>query len=114
MATMISEEHAKELLKILDTNIGFFNIDVNEREASLKFKENKTEEFLKTYSTEIPDSYWFQGQLGSSLSLIFDSTEGFHVVSNGKNNHQENEAIEKTNTLIKESDFNDLINFKKD
>lgn len=79
MSCAMTREEATRLYKTLDETIGVFR-EENMSDKAMAFYAEKREEFINLFTTAIPDSYWFQGTVCSSASLVFDSVEGLHVV----------------------------------
>lgn len=79
MSCVMTRAEAARLYSVLDETIGVFR-EENMSDKAIEFYEDKREEFIDLYSTEIPENYWFQGTVCLSASLIFDSIEGLHVV----------------------------------
>lgn len=84
--TAMTRSEAERLYTILDAHIGVFRQEEMPERAK-SFYDEKREEFLETFTQGIPESYWFQGIACNSVSLMFDSIEGFHLVSDNASNH---------------------------
>lgn len=103
MAAM-SRKEATRLFEILDETFGIFRqSEMNER--AQEFYDSKREEFIESYSTKIPASFWFQGIGCPSASLDFDSC-GFKVSLNHLSLHRQTEASrDEANEKIEKSGF---------
>lgn len=103
MAAM-SRNEATQLFEILDEVFGVFRqSEMNDR--AQEFYDSKREEFIESYSTEIPASFWFQGVGCPSASLDFDSS-GFNISLNHLSLHRQTEASrDVANEKIKNSGF---------
>lgn len=97
----LSFDEAKELYVILDENLGVFR----EREMSAKaaeFYSGKSEEFLRKFSNEIPEEYWFQGIEYPSITMYCGS-EGF-ILKNEDPKVQR--KLDEVNSIIDKRKFN--------
>lgn len=103
MATMTRED-ALHLYTILDKNIGVFRQE-EMPEGAVKFYEKKKEDFLELFTNNVPESYWFQGELMNSVSLNLDLENGFHIVPEISPEGPLKPVIESTNRKIREADL---------
>lgn len=84
----MSQEHAEQLLHILDEHVGYYRYaDMPARAEEIR--QRKVEEFLTAYTTSIPAELWFQGFGCDSVHLVFDSKSGLHLESRLNNDVQE-------------------------
>lgn len=100
--TAFTREEAENLYSILDENIGVFR-EEEMPESAQKFYEKKKQEFLDVFSTEIPETYWFQGTICRSVSLIKDPEHGFILKAEIDPGHTVHDIIEKTNKKIRKA-----------
>lgn len=106
--TAITREDAERLYEILDANVGVFRTS-DMTEKAEKFYRSQREKFLEAYTGHVPDDYWFQGFGATSVTLCFDSVEGFHLVSETCGDNRELHIIEETNRLLKKADIKLLV-----
>lgn len=103
--TAINREEAEILYVILDETIGVFR-QAEMPEGAVKFHNKKRDEFIKTYTEDIPDSFWFQGVDCPSISLDFDST-GFKITVPSEGTSRKTvKAVESANERINKIKFN--------
>lgn len=95
----ISHVDAEKLHTILDELIGVFRYD-NMPEDAVKFYNEKREDFIKVFTKEVPEKYWFQGTEFKSVNLTFCPIEGFKVMSDLAHDNLKN-ILEKTNARIR-------------
>jgi hypothetical protein len=100
----MTRAEAARLYSILDETIGVFR-EEDMSEKAMEFYNDKREEFIDLYSTEIPESYWFQGTVCLSASLIFDSIEGLHVVCSTGEAGSQKLVDEVVNPALSEAAF---------
>jgi len=103
MATMTRED-ALHLYTILDKNIGVFRQE-EMPEGAVKFYEKKKEDFLELFTTSVPESYWFQGEIMNSVSLNLDLDKGFYIVPEIHAEGALKPVVESTNRKIREADL---------
>lgn len=104
MSCVMTREEAARLYNTLDETIGVFR-EENMSDKALDFYHEKRGEFIETFSTAIPDSYWFQGTVCSSATLVFDSVEGLHVVCISPDRKANKVVEEIVNPALKDADF---------
>lgn len=103
MATM-TQEDALNLYGILDKNIGVFRQE-DMPEKAVEFHVRKKEEFLNKFTTEVPESYWFQGVLLNSVTLTLDLENGFVITPEIISESSLKPLIESTNRKIREANL---------
>lgn len=103
MATMTVED-ALHLYNILDRSVGVFRQE-EMPEGAVKFHEKKKEDFLNLFSTDVPESYWFQGVKIHSITLRLDGAKGFHIVPELEPEGYLKPLIETTNRKIREANL---------
>lgn len=101
--TAINKESAQALYTILNSEIGVFR-QAEMSEGATKFHEKKQQEFVETFTEQIPESYWFQGIDCPSVTLNFDSN-GFHLTAPTHENSKVEKVIASTNRKIDEANF---------
>jgi hypothetical protein len=104
MSCVMTRAEAARLYSTLDETIGVFR-EEDMSEKAIEFYEMKKEEFIDLFSTEIPESYWFQGTVCLSASLNFDSLEGFHVVCSTGEAGAQKLVDEVVNPALKDAEF---------
>jgi hypothetical protein len=104
MSCKMTRDDAARLYSILDETIGVFRME-DMSEGAVRFYETKKEEFLEFFSTEIPESYWFQGQYCTSASLDFNSIDGLHVINTSNDRESEKLIEEVVNPALKAEEF---------
>lgn len=103
MATM-TKENALHLHSILDKYIGVFRQD-EMPEGAVKFHEKKRDDFVKIFTTEIPETYWFQGVKFHSVNLTWDDEHGFTLVPTVIPESHLKPLVESTNRKIREANL---------
>lgn len=102
--TAINREEAEVLYAILDETIGVFR-QAEMPEGAVKFHNQKRDEFIRTYTEDIPDSFWFQGVDCPSALLVFDST-GFKITVPSEGTPRKTvKIVERANERIDEIKF---------
>lgn len=104
MSCVMTRDEATRLYEVLDKTVGVFRED-NMSEKAMSFYMEKRQEFIETFSTAIPESYWFQGTVCSSATLVFDSVENFHVVCASPEKASQKLIEEVVNPALKDAEF---------
>lgn len=98
----MTKEDATHLHEVLDRAIGIFRDD-EMPEKFMKLYEQKKQDFINTFSKEIPSDFWFHGGEFRSLSLEYNSENGFHLRTLIDVEGHLKPVLDQTNRKIKES-----------
>lgn len=104
MSCAMTRDEAARLYEVLDRTMGVFRGD-NMSDKELAFYTEKRQEFIEQFSTSIPESYWFQGTICASATLVFDSIENFHVVCISPDKQAQRLVEEVVNPELKDTEF---------
>lgn len=103
MTMTLSSTQASSLYGILDEQVGVFREETMSSGAA-RFYEQKRDEFLETFTTAVPDVYWFQGFALPSVNLRHDSVLGFHITVDHAD-RQTSGLLEEVNALLRAENF---------
>lgn len=101
--TIIHRDEVERLYSIIDNTIGFFRTN-DMPEKAQKFYNDKHQEFLNSFKEEIPERIWFQGTICPSAELLFDSIQGFHIITDSTD-HKVKELVKKVNEKLQSEKF---------
>jgi hypothetical protein len=104
MTCFLTESDAQKLYEILDNGVGVFRSKSMSRGAE-RFHEEKKQEFLKKFSTSIPEEYWFQGVNIPSITLLFTSATGFKVIPSETPHREAALELSAVNEKLSEATF---------
>lgn len=100
MTFVLEQKDALKLYEIIDSTVGFFREETMS-ETAIKYHETKKHEFIKMFTTRVPEAYWFQSDKISSIELQCDSQNGFHLVPTNGVNSMIKELIERSNKKLR-------------